>query len=54
MKKIIGAVLVAVCVLLVGCGQSDQEKTVKQNQKKENIMGDGKQKFTPGQSVGGL
>lgn len=28
MKKIIGAVLVAVCVLLVGCGQSAQEKAV--------------------------
>lgn len=55
MKKIIGVMLVGVCVLLVGCGPSAQEKAVEQQQKdKQKIMGDGNQKFTPGESVGGL
>lgn len=56
MKKIIGAVLVAVCVLLVGCGQSAEEKAVEQQQKKEKIMGDGHgyKNLKPGESVGGL
>lgn len=58
MKKIIGVMLVGVCVLLVGCGQSAQEEAVEQQPKikkdKQKIMGDGNQKFTPGQSVGGL
>lgn len=62
MKKIIGAVLVGVCVLLVGCGQPTQEKAQEKaaeqqpkiKKDKQKIMGDGNQKFTPGQSVGGL
>lgn len=62
MKKIIGVVLVAVCVLLVGCGESDQEKAAEEKaveqpkikKDKQKIMGDGHQKFTPGESVGGL
>lgn len=61
MKKIIGVVMVAVCVLLVGCGQSAQEKAAEQQQKKEKvkqkIMGDGDKKselLKPGESLGGL
>jgi len=55
MKKIIGVVLVGMCVSLVGCGQSDQEKQQQKKEKvKQNIMGDGERKFKPGDSVGGL
>ena len=54
MKKIIGVVLVGVCVLLMGCGQSAQEK---KQQEKQHIMGDGDKKvepLKPGETVGGL
>lgn len=65
MKKIIGVVLVAVCVLLVGCGQdraqTGQEKVVEQQQQKkeitkQNVMGDGNalKRLKPGESIGGL
>lgn len=60
MKKIIGVVLVGMCVLLVGCGQPAQEKAVEQQPKikkdKQKIMGDGhaSERLKPGESIGGL
>lgn len=56
MEKIIGVVLVGMCVLLVGCGQSSQEKAVEQQPKKEKVVGDGHEykNLKPGESLGGL
>lgn len=38
MKKIIGVVLVGVCVMLVGCGQSAEEKAVQAAQDRVLIL----------------
>lgn len=58
MKKIATLILVVLAFSLSGCMDAKTEKneeTVKQENTKKNIFGDGKiKKLKPGESIGGL